>query len=423
MNVAPVSVAEALELSGDPLWSAKSAGLRYVTGYGPGILRARKGKAFRYLNADGSSVTDPVELRRIRVLAIPPAWTAVWICPLANGHIQATGRDARGRKQYRYHARWREVRDDAKFGRMVAFAAALPKIRARAERDLSRSGLPREKVLGAVVRLLEKTLIRVGNEEYARQNDSFGLTTLRNKHVDVDGSTLRFQFRGKSGVEHVVEAHDRRLARIVERCQELPGYELFQYVDGDGKRQSIESADVNAYLREVAGEAFTAKDFRTWHGTVLTACALRDSARAPPTKKTVTAAVKAVAARLGNTPTVCRRCYVHPSVIACYMGGAMPKVIARAERSALRAKGELEAEEEFVLALLRSRSAYDAMSLEDKLRGGQIKQPRKAAAPQARPGRGLQKNVSSASARPSGSLAPAPRRQDRDPARRSRAAA
>jgi DNA topoisomerase-1 len=254
----------------DPEATAEEAGLRYVSDAMPGIRRRRAGRGFTYAGTDGRRLTDRRVLARIRALAIPPAWTDVWICPIARGHLQATGRDARGRKQYRYHARWREVRDEAKYGRMVAFGQALPRIRRRVEADLALPGLPRERVLAAVVRLLEKTAVRVGNEEYARENRSFGLTTLRNRHAEVGTSRIRFRFRGKGGKETEVELNDRRLARIVARCQELPGQALFTYLDEDGEPRTVDSADVNEYLREISGEEFTAKDFRTWAGTVLT---------------------------------------------------------------------------------------------------------------------------------------------------------
>src|SRR5688572_8134152 len=252
----------------DPVESAKAAGLRYVTEGSAWIQRRRVGKSFTYRDGQGRRVSDAEVLRRIRALAIPPAWADVWICPSAHGHIQAVGRDARARKQYRYHARWRQARDETKYNRMLAFAAALPRIRRRVDEDLQRPGLPRERVLATVVRLLETTLIRVGNEAYARENKSYGLTTMRSRHVDVTGATLTFNFRGKGGKEHTVDVKDPRLARVVKRCQDLPGHELFQYLDDDGGRQTIDSADVNAYLRAIAGEEFTAKDFRTWAGTV-----------------------------------------------------------------------------------------------------------------------------------------------------------
>ena len=269
---------------------------------------------------------NAADLKRIRALAIPPAWIDVWICLDPKGHLQATGRDARGRKQYRYHADWRARRDENKFDRMQAFAAALPRIRARTAADIAKAGLPREKVLATVVQLLEKSLIRVGNEEYAKTNDSFGLTTMRDKHVDVKGSTLRFEFRGKSGKRHSVGVNDRRLARIVKQCRDLPGYELFQYVDDDERRQGVNSADVNAYLQEITAEAFTAKDFRTWSGTVLAATALREfgkPASVNQAKKDVVKAIEVVAGVLGNTPAVCRKSYIHPAIIDAYMDGSM----------------------------------------------------------------------------------------------------
>jgi DNA topoisomerase I len=304
--------------------SARAAGLRHMSDAAPGIGRRRASCGFRYLRPKGGAVRDIATLSRIRALAIPPAWRAVWICPRADGHLQATGRDARGRKQYRYHARWRETRDETKYGRMLEFAAALPAIHRRVGRDLARHGLPREKILATVVRLLETTLIRVGNEEYARENESFGLTTLRTRQVKVNGSKVRFQFRGKSGVEHAIELEDRRMAAIVKRVRELPGQELFQYVDEDGSLRSIGSADVNAYLKEISGEDFTSKDFRTWAGTLLAARALGrlggfdSQAQA---KRNVATAVEAVARLLGNTAAVCRKCYIHPVVLESYLRG------------------------------------------------------------------------------------------------------
>jgi DNA topoisomerase I len=339
-----------------PPQAAAAAGLRYVSDAGAGIRRLRRGKGFRYLGPDGAVVKDPAVRERIRRLAIPPAWTEVWICPVPHGHLQASGRDSKRRKQYRYHARWREVRDEAKYGRMIEFARMLAHIRARTEADLARPGLPREKVLAAVVRLLEATHIRVGNEEYVRQNRSYGLTTLRDSHVDVTGSKLEFRFRGKGGKEHVVGLHDRRLSRIVKRCQDLPGYELFQYLDEAGERRSIESADVNAYLREIAGEEFTAKDFRTWAGTVLAACALGEmeaAASGRGAKTNVARAIESVAARLGNTPAICRKCYVHPAVVESYLDGSLARALKR-RAGALRDAG-LRPEEAMVLALLTRR--------------------------------------------------------------------
>jgi DNA topoisomerase I len=313
------------------LETAQAAGLRYVSDSVPGIRRLRSGKGFRYVGPDGRDIRDPSVLNRIRALAIPPAYNDVWICPSANGHIQATGRDARGRKQYRYHPRWREVRDETKFGRMLDFSTALPRIRRRVERDLGWSGLPREKVLATVVRLLECTGIRVGNDEYARANGSFGLTTLRDDHVEISGSTLRFQFRGKSGKVHKVALSDPRLARIVRRCQALPGEELFQYVDEAGEQQTIGSGDVNDYLREISGEEFTAKDFRTWWGTILALAALV-AMNAPRSEREAKSAIikviDQVADQLNNTRAVCRKYYVHPAVFECFAEGRLVEALA-----------------------------------------------------------------------------------------------
>ena len=347
----------------DPVESARAAGLRYVDDSSPGIRRKRAGKHFSYIGVDGKPIRDPDELGRIKALAIPPAWTQVWICPRANGHIQATGRDVKGRKQYRYHPRWREVRDEAKYERMIAFGQALPHIRERVERDMALPGLPREKVLATVVRLLEMTLIRVGNREYARANGSFGLTTMRDRHVDISGSKLRFRFRGKSGKRHVIDLNDRRLARIVKRCQDIPGYELFQYLDDDGTRQSIDSSDVNDYLREITGQDFTAKDFRTWAGTVLAALALQEFAAfdsAAQAKRNIVRAIESVAERLGNTPSICRKCYVHPAVIEAYQEGAMLETLKqRAEQELKDSLHEMLPEEAAVLALLQQRLARE----------------------------------------------------------------
>ena len=310
----------------DPVESAQAAGLRYVTDDEPGIRRRKRGKGFTYADPQGRAVKDEKTLERIRKLAIPPAWTDVWICSRPNGHLQATGRDARGRKQYRYHADWREVRDETKFGRMIAFGEALPKLHERLEQDMSQRGLGREKVLATVVKLLETTLIRVGNKEYVKQNNSFGLTTLRDRHVDVDGSTLRFELRGKSGKEHAVEVQDRRLARIVKQCRDLPGQKLFQYLDENKERQSVSSEDVNAYLRETTGEDFTAKDFRTWGGTVLALSALLEVGACESEReasKAVVEAVKRVAGQLGNRPAICRKYYVHPVVIQSFLEGTL----------------------------------------------------------------------------------------------------
>jgi len=309
--------------------AAQLAGLRYVSDSQPGIRRHRSGPGFRYLDHEGKPIKDPELLTRIRGLVIPPAWTEVWICPTPDGHIQATARDAAGRKQYRYHPRYRAIRDEIMFDRMFEFSEVLPKIREQVEKDLALTGHPRAKVLATVVRLLEKTLIRVGNAEYARENRSFGLTTLRRRHVDVSGDTMAFEFRGKSGVVHQVRISDRRLARIVQHCQTLPGEELFKYLDDDGKRQTVDSGDVNAYLREIAGREITAKDFRTWAGTMHAAAALRDLGPGEAereAKRNVVQAIDQVAERLGNTRAVCRKYYVHPVVIEAYLRGIVPPI-------------------------------------------------------------------------------------------------
>jgi DNA topoisomerase I len=314
----------------DPVQAAEDAGLRWVRDDAPGLRRVRAGKGFRYVDADGKPVRDDKTLARIKQLAIPPAWRDVWICASPNGHVQATGRDARGRKQYRYHARWRATRDETKYDKMVLFGLALPRIRERVDDDLKRPGLPREKVLATVVRLLETTLIRVGNEEYARSNKSFGLTTLRDRHVDVDGAELRFEFRGKSGIKHRVAVHDRRLARIIRRCQDLPGHELFQYVDDAGALHPISSQDVNDYLRAITRQEITAKDFRTWNGTVLAAAALRQAACSGPrgrSKRVVARCIERVAERLGNTRAICRKCYVHPAIVDAYLEGTLDRAL------------------------------------------------------------------------------------------------
>jgi DNA topoisomerase-1 len=308
----------------DKRTTSKAAGLRHIFDERtPGIRRLGRPGRFRYVRPGGRKISA-VELARIKSLVIPPAWTQVWICPDPNGHLQATGRDARGRKQYRYHRRFRQMRDDVKYSRLPAFAQALRRIRRRTAADVRKRGLSREKVLAAAVQLLEKTLIRIGNEEYARANGSVGLTTMRDRHATIRGGSVRFEFRGKSGVTHAVDLHDARLARIVKACRDLPGYELFQYVDEQGGRQTICSEDVNAYLREISGDDFTAKDFRTWSGTVLASQALaRLAAFKSPTeaKRNVMQAVSCVAARLGNTKAVCRKAYIHPTILAAYMDG------------------------------------------------------------------------------------------------------
>ena len=342
------------EVISDPVESAQAAGLRYVSDTQPGIRRKKAGKGFAYVGTDGKTIRDAKELTRIRSLAIPPAYTDVWICPSPNGHIQATGRDARRRKQYRYHPKWREVRDETKFGRMLAFSEVLPRIRKQLDQDLNRSGLPREKVLATVVRLLESTCIRVGNEEYAKSNRSFGLTTLQDRHVEVSGSSIRFEFRGKSGKEHKVDLNDRRLARIVQRCQDLPGEDLFQYLDDEGVRQSIGSADVNQYIREISGEEFTAKDFRTWAGTLLAVEALTEIgawSSQRQAKSNVLRAIDQVAEQLNNTRAVCRKYYVHPAVFQTYLAGTMAERLQNGTKAS--ATQGLASDELAVVRLLR----------------------------------------------------------------------
>jgi DNA topoisomerase-1 len=348
----------------DPVAAAKAAHLHYVNDHDPGIRRVRAGKGCRYVRPDDRPLRDPSALRRIRSLVIPPAWTDVWICPDPDGHIQATGLDDRGRKQYRYHPRWRQVRDEAKYERTIAFGLALPRIRRRTEKDLARPGLPRAKVLAAVVRLLEATLIRVGNEEYARANGSFGLTTMRDRHAKIEGGTVELSFRGKGGIRHTVELNDRRLARVVKRCQDVPGQELFQYVDEKGDHHTIDSADVNGYLHGIAGQEFTAKDFRTWAGTVLAARALQEfeafdtKAQA---KHNVVRAIERVAKRLGNTRTICRKCYVHPAVIEAYLDGSLARGLSRqVEEELTESLSALPPEEAAVLAFLQERLKREA---------------------------------------------------------------
>jgi DNA topoisomerase-1 len=341
------------------LEAAEEAGLRYVSENQPGYGRESKGDDFEYFDTEGKAVRDEQRLLRIKRLAIPPAWTDVWISPTANGHVQATGRDARKRKQYIYHERWREVRDENKYERMVSFGKALPKIRRRVSKDLSLPGLPRNKVVAAIVQLLEDSFIRVGNEEYARENKSFGLTTMQDRHVDVKGSKIRFRFRGKSGIKHDVDVTDRRIAKIVLKLQDLPGQELFQYVDENDEVCAITSQDVNDYLREMTGEDFTAKDFRTWAGTVLTAIAL-SAVGAFQTKKQAQANVKdaigAVSKILRNTPAICRKCYIHPAVLETYLSGEPIEGLKRTIEKALT-REDVEAA---VLKFLKTRLAKKA---------------------------------------------------------------
>jgi DNA topoisomerase-1 len=345
-------VAEAMD-------AAEEAGLRYVSDDRPGYTRKSKGDDFEWLDTDGKSIRDEQRLLRLKRLAIPPAWTGVWICPAPNGHIQATGRDARGRKQYLYHERWREVRDENKYDRIISFGKALPKIRRRVAKDLKLSALPRNKVLATVVQLLESTFIRIGNEEYARENKSFGLTTMKDRHVEVKGAKLRFRFRGKSGREHEIDVTDRRTAKIITKLQDLPGQDLFQYVDEEGEIRDISSQDVNEYLREITGEDFSAKDFRTWAGTVLTAIALKAQEKfenQTQAKANIKTAISAVAKILGNTPAICRKCYVHPAVLENYLDQKSIDGLKQTTEDALEKEDvDLRSSETAVLKFLESR--------------------------------------------------------------------
>ncbi|MDQ2948948.1 MAG: DNA topoisomerase IB [Acidobacteriota bacterium] len=345
-------------LPADPQESARVAGLRYTLAEGPGIVRKRAGKAFSYIGPDGKAIRDREELKRIRALVIPPAWSNVWICPLKHGHLQAVGRDARGRKQYRYHPVYRFVRDQTKFQRMIAFGEALPVIRKRMHEDLQLANMPKNKVLATLLKLLETTRIRIGNEEYAKTNDSYGLTTMREDHVEVSGYKLRFQFRGKSGLQHDIELADRRLAKIVRDCQCIPGEELFHYIDPDGQICKIYSEDVNNYLREITAQDFTAKDFRTWAGTGQAAVELESigpSTSETEAKKNVVAAIKAVAAKLGNKPSTCRKYYVHPVVLDSYVDGSLFDFMKKAADS--NSSCGLRREEACVLDLVSSRQS------------------------------------------------------------------
>ena len=343
----------------DAIDAAEEAGLRYVSDDRPGYTRKAKGEDFDWLDADGEPIRDEQRLLRIKRLAIPPAWTEVWVSPLANGHIQATGRDARGRKQYVYHDRWREVRDENKYDRIISFGKTLPKIRRRIARDLKLAGLPRNKVLATVVQLLERTFIRIGNEEYARENKSFGLTTMKDRHVEVKGAKLRFRFRGKSGREHEVDVTDGRIANIISKLQDLPGQDLFQYVDHDGKVRDITSQDVNEYLREITGEDFSAKDFRTWAGTVLTAIALNAQEQFETPKQAklnINTAIKAVAKILGNTPAICRKCYIHPAVLENYLDQKSIDGLKQTTEDALKKEDvDPRSSEAAILKFLKSR--------------------------------------------------------------------
>jgi len=358
MYVNSRSVKSSVELlHRDMALSARLGKLHYVNDDRPGFSRKRQSKSFRYVDADGQPLKDAAHLARIKSLAIPPAWAEVWICPLAEGHLQATGRDAKGRKQYRYHKQWREVRDEVKYGHMIDFGLHLPMIRQKVDEDLERPGLSREKVLAAIIYLLENTMIRVGNEEYARSNKHFGLTTLRNRHVEVNGSDMQFHFRGKSGIERRVRLRDSRLARIIRRVKDLPGQELFQYVDSDGERHSIGSADVNEYLKQITGRDYTAKDFRTWSGTLQTALALKTLERFEneiQAKKNVNTAIEIAAKKLGNTPTICKKCYVHPLIIQRYMDGLMFDLVEVDKGHEVEGK-TLDSVEQYILQLLQNK--------------------------------------------------------------------
>ena len=341
----------------DPEDAAESAGLIYVNDDMEGITRVRAGKGFSYRDAKGRTIRDKSERKRLAALAIPPAYDDVWICPDPRGHIQATGRDAKGRKQYRYHPDFREVRDSAKYDRMLDFAKALPKVRAQVDQDMSRRGMPAEKVLATIVYLLEHTMIRVGNSDYVKQNKSHGLTTLRNRHVSLDGNKMRFRFRGKSGKEWDLGLHDRRVARIVRAAQDIPGQHLFQYLDDEGDRHKVTSSEVNAYLRDISGRQITAKDFRTWTGTVLAALALAEYEKADSdaaAKRNIRDAIETVAARLGNTPTICRKCYVHPQIIDAYLADELKLELQDSIEDNLNS-ADLRPEEKQVLRLLKRR--------------------------------------------------------------------
>lgn len=362
--------------------AARAAQLRYVSDAERGLRRRRKGKAFTYLRPGGEPLRDRATLARINSLAIPPAWQDVWICGSPNGHLQATGRDARGRKQYRYHPRWREAQDQNKYERIIAFAKALPKIRRAVARHLRKRGLPREKVLAAAVKLLETTLIRVGNDEYARDNHSFGLTTMHDAHVKLRGAAIRFDFRGKHGIEHEIDLKDRRLASIVHACRELPGQELFQYLDEAGEVRDVGSTDVNDYLREISGADFTAKDFRTWAGTALAAQALKefqDFDSKAAAKRNVTKAIERVAERLGNTQAICRKCYVHPAIIDAYMDRSLLETLKRRTEKELRGTlHRLSSEEAAVLALLQQRMEQELTgSRKTRSRNGKLESKRR----------------------------------------------
>lgn len=337
--------------------AAKDAGLRYVSDDIPGITRKKSGKIFTYINENGKAIKNKKIIERLNALAIPPAYTDVWICPFENGHIQATGRDARGRKQYRYHEKWNATRDSSKYDKMISFGFALPKIRRTAKKHLNLKGLPKEKVLATIVQLLDKTHIRVGNESYAQENKSFGLTTMRVKHVAIHGANVEFVFTGKSGVKHDVELNDKRLAKIIKQCHDLPGYKLFQYIDDSGEQRSIHSEDVNTYLKEISGDDFTAKDFRTWHGSV---CACTELGKLQPctskaeAKREINAIIEQVAKNLGNTKAVSRKAYVHPQIIESYSDGLLLSVLDKVNKKPAKKLQALKSEEIQLMHFLQS---------------------------------------------------------------------
>jgi DNA topoisomerase-1 len=351
-------------LVNDPVVSAEMAGLEYTNDYTPGIIRKKVGKGFVYKMPEGQTVKDGKTLKRIKSLVIPPAWTEVWICTNSRGHLQATGRDAKGRKQYRYHPEWRKVRDETKYDKMVAFGYALPIIRERIQKDISVPGLSKNKVLAAVVNLLEKTLIRIGNEEYAKTNQSYGLTTMKDRHAAVEQGSVYFKFTGKSKVKHLIKLKDKQLSKIIKQCQEIPGQELFQYIGEDGNHYPVTSSDVNAYLKEITGENFTAKDFRTWYGTVLASEALKEFEKydtQAQAKKNIVQAIESVSKQLGNTKSICRKCYVHPAILDSYMDGSLlTQVQGELKEMLAHDLHNLKPEEAAVIALLEKR-------LEEKL--------------------------------------------------------
>jgi DNA topoisomerase I len=383
----------------EPQQAAASAGLRYVTDSRPGIRRRKSGAGFFYVHSGGARISDANTLKRVRALAIPPAWKDVWICPYSDGHLQATGRDARGRKQYLYHPRFREIRDSTKYQHVIAFADTLPAIRAKVREHMALPGLPREKVVATVVYLLDKTLIRVGNDDYAKQNKSYGLTTLKNRHVEVDGSEVRFHFVGKSGKEWSAKIKDRRVAKIIRACQDLPGQELLQYRDEGGTIEDVTSSDVNDYLREITGRDITAKDFRTWAGTVLAAMALKDLESLGGGKKAnkrLRAAIEVVAARLGNTPAICRKCYVHPEVLNAFLAGTlMRELITRSKTPSRDKRRDYAPEEVAVLAMLRSRlkAARNAANGAERLRQQLAGSVRRLRTRRAGPARALRRKM------------------------------